>query len=232
MLKLLDTKKRWSRRKTARPAELLEAAIQMFTEKGFAATKLEDVAARAGVSKGTLYIYYQNKEELFKAVVNETFLPLIENLKNRELQHTGSIADLMQNDFLRWWTHVGCTPLGGIPKLVMTEACNFPELSRFYNEKIINPWRNHIISLLEKGVARGEFKPMDAQYTALVLHAPMVMLACWTHSMDRCLEEKIEPIRYIHAHINLCLFGLLNETSDLRQTGSLVNCPGSADGTV
>jgi AcrR family transcriptional regulator len=230
MLNLLDTKKRWNRRKTARPAELLDAAIHMFTEKGFATTKLEEVAARAGVSKGTLYLYYQNKEELFKAVVNETFLPLIEDLKNRELEHLGSISELLQKDFLQWWTHVGCTPLGGIPKLMITEACNFPELSRFYNEKIIDPWRRHIVSLLEKGVSRGEFRPMDAEYTAWVLHAPMVMLACWTHSMDRCLEEKIEPIRYIHAHIKSCLFGLLNENSEFRQTGTLVDCPRPADG--
>ncbi len=233
MLNLLDTtKKRWNRRKTARPAELLCAAVSVFTEKGFATTKLEEVAARAGVSKGTLYLYYQNKEELFKAVVNETFLPLINALRQREQEHTGSIAELLRKDFHQWWKNVGSTPLGGIPKLIITEACNFPDLTRFYNDSIIKPWRAHIVSLLEKGVARGEFSPMDAEYTALVLHAPLVMLSCYVNSLDRCIDDRIEPLRYIDAHIQMCLFGLLNDKSILRQSPALAAGLGGRGGAA
>ena len=65
------------RRKEARPSELLEAALELFVEKGFAATRLEDVASRAGVSKGTLYLYFENKDALFKAVVQEGIIPVI-----------------------------------------------------------------------------------------------------------------------------------------------------------
>ena len=63
---------RWERRKEARPAELLAAALELFVEKGYAGTRLDDVAQRAGVSKGTLYLYFENKEDLFKAVVRES----------------------------------------------------------------------------------------------------------------------------------------------------------------
>lgn len=232
MLNLLDTtKKRWNRRKTARPSELLSAAVQVFTEKGFATARLEDVAARAGVSKGTLYLYYQNKEELFKAVINETYLPLINALRQREQEHEGRFADLLRKDFHHWWKQVGSTPLGGIPKLIITEACNFPDLTRFYNESIILPWRAHIAALLQKGIACGEFQPMDTEYTALVLHAPIVMLSCYMNSLDRCVENRIEPLRYIDAHIQMCLFGLLNEQSPLRKPSSQPDDSPCTDGS-
>ena len=92
-----DTKPRWERRKEARPQELLEAAIDLFVERGYAATRLEDVARRAGVSKGTLYLYYENKEELFKAVVRSSIVPAIGEAEVSVAEFDGHSADLLRH---------------------------------------------------------------------------------------------------------------------------------------
>ncbi len=88
---------RRTRRKESRPNELLEAALELFVERGFAATRLEDVASRAGVSKGTLYLYFESKEELFKAVVRSGILPVIENAESMVGQFRGNASELLRS---------------------------------------------------------------------------------------------------------------------------------------
>src|SRR5579862_507626 len=127
---------RWRRRKEARPAEILEAALASFKERGFAATRLEDVAARAGVTKGTIYLYYPSKEELFKAVVRGELLPNIERLE-ASLSGPGPVAPLLERLFTTWATEFVPSPVSVLPKLVIAEAGNFPELARFYLETVV-----------------------------------------------------------------------------------------------
>src|SRR5262252_8704646 len=103
-------KPRWERRKDARPAELLAAALDLFVERGYAATRLDDVARRAGVSKGTVYLYFSSKEELFKAVVREGLVPLLERGEKMVAEHRGSIATLIDQLVRGWWEAVGHTP--------------------------------------------------------------------------------------------------------------------------
>ncbi len=112
--------RRWARRKEARPAELTAAALELFVERGYSATRLDDVAARAGVSKGTLYLYFSSKEELFKAVVREGLLPVIERGERLSEEHTGSAGDLIRRLIRNWWESVGRTPLAGIAKLMIS----------------------------------------------------------------------------------------------------------------
>src|ERR1700712_4520950 len=119
-----DTKPRWERRKDARPQELLAAALGQFVERGFAATRLEDVARCAGVSKGTLYLYFANKEELFKAVVREHIVHAIGEAEQEVAGSSGSSADLLRGILMNWWEQLGATELAGITKLMMAEANN------------------------------------------------------------------------------------------------------------
>src|SRR5471030_357608 len=100
-------KPRWVRRKEARPQELLAAALDLFVERGYAATRLDDVAAQAGVSKGTLYLYFTNKEELFKAVVRETVLPVLGEAEAILDRYEGHSADLFREFILSWWERIG-----------------------------------------------------------------------------------------------------------------------------
>src|SRR6202007_3304015 len=111
-------KGRWERRKEARPQELLAAALDLFVERGYAATRLDDVARRAGVSKGTVYLYFSSKEEVVKAVAREGLVPLLERGEKMVADHRGSIAALIEQLVRGWWEAVGQTPFAGLPKLM------------------------------------------------------------------------------------------------------------------
>jgi AcrR family transcriptional regulator len=202
---------RQRRNKEARPAELMAAALELFVERGFAATRLDDVAARAGVTKGTLYLYFDSKEALFKAVVETSMVPLIDEALRELAGYKGSMADLLQEMMTRWWRDLGATPLGGIPKLIVAESGNFPEVAAFYHEAVIQRGERLIKGILAAGVERGEFRPLDVESTYHVVIAPVLMLMIWTHSFAAC-GQGIDPDRYLAAHLDLLLNGLRNPT--------------------
>lgn len=204
-----DSKPRWERRKDARPQELLAAAIDLFVERGFAATRLEDVARRAGVSKGTLYLYYANKEELFKAVVRESIVPFIGDAESSVAGFDGHSADLLREVILTWWRRIGSTKASGISKLIMAEADNFPELARFYQEEVINRGTRMISSMLERGVTRGEFRDVNIPQVTQVLLAPMLMLSTWMHTIAPCERCDLQPQAFLEAFLDISLHGLL-----------------------
>src|SRR5881296_2607395 len=152
---------RWHRRKDARPDEILAAALEVFSDRGFAATKLEDVARRAGVTKGTIYLYFENKEALFKALVRETIVPVIEQGEALAKSFTGSARDLFEQLVREYWRLVGETALAGIPKLMMAEAATFPELTRFYYDEVVARGHRLMAGVIERGIMSGEFRPVD-----------------------------------------------------------------------
>lgn len=196
------------RRKEARPAELMTAALDLFVERGFAATKLDDVAARAGVSKGTLYLYFGSKEELFKAVIQQGIFPMLEQGAEMLAQHQGDAPSLLQAMLLRWWEVVGATDLAGIPKLMISEAGNFPEVAQYYYENVIVRGRSLIRQVLERGVAAKQFRIGDMESTIDVILAPQLMLTIWRYSMAPCDCGKQDPEVYLRTHIDLLLNGL------------------------
>lgn len=203
-----DIKPRWERRKDARPQELLAAALDLFVDRGYAATRLEDVARRAGVSKGTLYLYFENKEDLFKAVVRES---IVQPMGQAELDFAGAdghSADLLRTMLMRWWDKVGATRAAGITKLMMAESGNFPELMQFYNEEVIERGNALIAGALARGVARGEFRPVDPAVMMPVLSAPILMLMIWTHSISPCPGAQVDPQVFMAAFLDNALRGL------------------------
>ncbi|TFV90278.1 TetR/AcrR family transcriptional regulator [Oxalobacteraceae bacterium OM1] len=204
-----DTKPRWERRKDARPQELLAAALDLFVERGYAATRLDDVAARAGVSKGTLYLYFANKEELFKAVVRENVVPVLGEAEDTISGFEGHSADLFREIAFGWWERIGATKLAGITKLMMAESHNFPEVAQFYHDEVISRGNAMIVSLLKRGIARGEFRPVDVDQAMNVVCAPMLMLMLWRHAFTACRNEPITPEAYLSSFIDLFLHGLL-----------------------
>ncbi|MFA9215925.1 MAG: TetR/AcrR family transcriptional regulator [Sphingomonadaceae bacterium] len=204
-----ESKPRWERRKDARPQELLAAALGLFVERGFAATRLEDVARRAGVSKGTLYLYFANKEELFKAVVRETIVHAIGEAEQDVAQFDGHSGELLRYLLMTWWAQLGATELAGITKLMMAEANNFPDLAKFYNEEVIARGNALISTVLARGVERGEFRPLDPLLMTSVLTAPVLMLMMWTHSFLPCEAGPPDPTAYMNAFIDVSLRGIL-----------------------
>ena len=206
--------RRWTRRKEARPAELMAAALDLFVERGYAATRLDDVAARAGVSKGTLYLYFSSKEELFKAVIRSGIVPLIERGERLLEEHKGSAAELLREIVFSWWESVGNTKLGGIPKLMFSECRNFPEIGKFYYDEVISRGHRLMQSVLETGMKSGEFRAMDANYAMRLILAPMVFLLLWRHSFDFCDSKHIDADRYLEQHLDMITNGLVPRGRD------------------
>ncbi len=197
------------RRKQARPAELLAAALDLFVQRGFAATRLEDIAAQAGVSKGTLYLYFGSKEMLFKSVIQQGILPALEEGETLFSQHQGDTRSLLEMLVLRWWMLVGSTSLGGIPKLMIAEAGNFPEVAQYYYENVIVRIRDLLRRVLQRGMASGEFRTLDMESCIDVILAPFLMLAIWRHSLLPQGCGKQEPEMYLRTHLELLLNGLM-----------------------
>jgi len=199
------------RRKEARPQELLAAALALFVEKGFAATRSEEVAARAGVSKGTLYLYYPSKEELFKAVVRESLASHIAVGQEMVAQAQGSTAELLRQVMGEWWQRIGQGPAGGICKIMTAEAGNFPELAGFYMDEVIVPALNMMGAMVSRGIASGEFRPVPVPETVQVLIAPVLHLVLFEHSFGACkaLGPPLDPAAVLAVQLDLMLRGLL-----------------------
>jgi AcrR family transcriptional regulator len=200
------------RRKEARPAELTAAALDLFVEKGYAATRLEDVAARAGVSKGTLYLYFDGKEALFKAVVREGILPALAEGESLVAGFSGSSADLLRAVVEGMWRLIGSQRIGGIPKLIFAEARNFPTIAQFYQEEVIQRGTDLLSSVIERGIARGEFRLVDLHVAIHLVIAPVLMRIIWRHSLDCCAAAGVTDEDYFSEYFEIMLRGLRNDS--------------------
>ena len=198
------------RRKQARPGELLDAALDLFVEKGFAATRSEEVAARAGVSKGTLFLYFPSKEELFKAVVRENVSGRFAEWQDEFESFQGSTPDMVRYCLRVWWERLGATRASGITKLMISEARNFPELAAFYQREVIRPGNLLIRRILQRGIDRGEFKPLDLDYAVYSIIAPMVHLVMMKHSLAPCAPQDydLDPQKYLQCVADTLLTGI------------------------
>lgn len=207
---------RRERRKEARPGELLDAALDLFVEKGFAATRSEEVAARAGVSKGTLFLYFPSKEELFKAVVRENISGRFGEWNDEFEAFDGPTTELVRYCMRVWWDRLGATRASGITKLIISEARNFPDIAAFYQQEVIRPATDLMRRILQRGVDRGEFRPLDIEYAVFSLSAPMIFLVMMKHSLGACVpqEHPLDPERYIASQVDLLLNGLCARTGE------------------
>lgn len=198
---------RWERRKESRPAELLAAALDIFVERGFAATRLEDVAARAGVSKGTLYLYYASKEDLFKATIRQIIVPMIEEFAEEASRWDGDSADLLRMYFHAWWDHFGATPLAGVCKLMIAEANNFPDVNQFFHDEVVRTDLQLLGSILQRGIQRGEFREVPIEVATRLWIAPLTMRTIWDHCPAATMPQEftVDPHEYIELHIQTVL---------------------------
>jgi AcrR family transcriptional regulator len=202
-----DRMLRWRRRKDARPSEILNAALACFTERGFAATRLEDVARCAGVTKGTLYLYFRNKEELFEAVVRQSLVPYIEGL---EAAVGGAMepAPVLLKRLMIGWPEVIASPVSAIPKLVIAEAGNFPELARFYLNEVVHRSMAVIRQVIRTGIDRGEFRQVDVEATVMCVIAPVIFSMLWRHSLGLYEPTGRDPQTLCDTYLQLLLNGL------------------------
>jgi AcrR family transcriptional regulator len=201
-------KPRWRRRKNARPEEIISAALEVFADRGFAATKLEDVARRAGVTKGTIYLYFENKDALFKALVRETIVPVIEQGEALAKSFTGSARDLFEKLVREYFRLVGETSLAGIPRLMIAEARNFPQLARFYYEEVVTRGHRLMGGVLERGIKAGEFRPVNVAIATKLAMAPLMHAVVARTAFAACMPEGFDVAKYLDTHIDLYLHGI------------------------
>lgn len=200
--------KRWARRKAARPQELVAAALDLFVDRGYAATRLEDVAAAAGVSKGTVYLYFANKEELFKTVVRENLVPTLARGIDLVENYQGSTPELLRELLRGWWGLVGATPVAGLTKLIMAESSHFPDIAQFYHEEVVLPGDELFARVLKRGVARGELRDMPANPTTTLICAPLMFLMLWQRAFSASSRIEIDPEAFLDNLLQMLLFGL------------------------
>lgn len=203
-----QSKPRWQRRKEDRPTEIVAAALDVFVERGFAAARVEEVARRAGVTKGTLYLYFDSKAALFKAVVRENIVAALTRASATVDRHTGSTPDLFARLLRETWQVMGDTRLSGLPKLVLSEARNFPEVAQFWYEEVVRPGHELFGRVLRRGIERGEFRPVDVKLSVRLALAPLLHLLVWQHSLGPCLAEPFDVERYVATHIDTFLHGV------------------------
>ena len=207
---------RWRRRKDARPEEIVSAALDVFADRGYAATKLEDVARRAGVTKGTIYLYFENKEALFKAVVRETIVAVIAKGEAIAQAFTGSARDLFEKLIREYWRLVGETNVSGVPRLMIAEAGNFPELARFYYEEVVTRGHRLMSGVLERGIKAGEFRPVDLKVATKLAMAPLLHAVVASRAFQHCMPEGFDVAKYLDTHIELYLHGIATDHTDHR----------------
>lgn len=197
------------RRKEARPQELTQAALALFVSKGYAATRLEDIARLAGVSKGALYLYFDSKEALFEAVIREGILPVLDGGETMMANYQGNAADLVRTLLFTWWNNVGSTPLAGVIKLMISEAGNFPAVASYYYDNVIVRGRRLMSEALQRGVANGEFRAIDIPMAIEVIFSPLLMQVLLRYSLAPCYPEGLpDPRAYLECHVGLLLDGL------------------------
>ncbi|QLI82615.1 TetR/AcrR family transcriptional regulator [Chitinibacter fontanus] len=195
------------RRKEARPSEIIEAALQLFHQKGFSATKIDEVATAAGVTKGTVYLYFPSKEALFKAVVQDRVLPNLARMKEAVTQFNGSRADCLAH-VLRGMAQALNDCNGSISKLMIAEAGNFPELAAFYNDEVVQPMHRVIRQILAEGIAIKEFREMDLEHMPRIIIAPIFLANIYRHTYGHLDAQPLDLMTYAEIQIDVLLRGL------------------------
>jgi AcrR family transcriptional regulator len=157
---------RWQRRPDARPEEILDAALAIFGEQGFARARCDDVARRAGISKGTLYLYFDSKESLFREMVRARLGPVIAEGQEFVRTFEGTSRELLVALIGRLWTAMSSPDKLRISRLMIAEISNYPELARFYYDEVIRPARLIMETVIARGTAGGEFRPVDPTFAS------------------------------------------------------------------
>jgi AcrR family transcriptional regulator len=196
------------RRPDARPAEIIAAALELFSERGFSATRLEDVATRAGLSKAAIYLYFDDKTALLKAVVEATVGAKVQQIRAAAAQPQGPVAPLLRHLLTTVATAMQTTRLPDVIKLVISESRAHPEIGRYYLENVINQAMPVAETLIRRGIATGEFRAVDAGLAVKSLIAPMLLAAIWRSVFEPIGATPLDVEALAAQHAELIIRGL------------------------
>ncbi|MBU6443632.1 MAG: TetR/AcrR family transcriptional regulator [Alphaproteobacteria bacterium] len=202
---------RWKRRKAARPQEILDAAMSVFAAKGYAGTRMEDIAHEAGITKGTIYLYFENKEAVLKALVRDSIGSTIDQLAGQVQAFEGSTPDLLRFVLTAMAQFIVTSDRVVLPKIVVAEAGNFPELARFYRDEIIDKGLGLLSAVIARGSARGEFRAVVPGHVARLCIAPLLLAAIWRTTFAQFDAAPYDYQGLTETHIETLLRGLAAE---------------------
>lgn len=200
---------RWQRRSEDRPREICAAALQVFAEKGFTAARLDEIARRAGVSKGTLYLYFKDKEDLFRAVVRDTVAPNVATMRQTVEAADLRFAQIVRALLPRFAEIAATVPIGPMAKIVIGESRNFPELAKTYYDLVVSPAIALLTGMIERAQATGEVRPGDPRLHAMTLMGPMLMGILWRETLEPAGGAAIDLTVLARQHAETVLAGLL-----------------------
>ena len=196
------------RRKAERPQEILQAAFDEFSRNGYATTTLEAIAERAGVTKGTIYVYFENKEHLYISMVREVTKATLDTVHDMFASHDGSTADLLRAQFSFIYQHiVADRRRREVVRMLIAEAPRFPALADRYHEEILKPCLDMLRQAIQRGIDRGEFRKSAIVDSPQVVIAPIALVDLWMMMFDE--RQPLDLKAYFNAHLDLVLNGLL-----------------------
>lgn len=195
------------RRKEARPAEIIDAGLLEFAARGYAATRMEDVARRAGVAKGTVYLYFEDKEALFLEAVRSRVRPFLTQIDTFLDSFPGTTRDLLGMLFQQMHRELVGSDLRVLIRIIISEGPSFPALTEHYYRETVSRGRALLSRIVERGIARGEVRPGPAAALPIVILAPAIMAAVWGMTFER--HAPIPPEAFHAAHVDLVFNGLL-----------------------
>lgn len=198
---------KWRRRSEARPGEIVQAALEVFSEKGFAAAKLDEIAAKAGISKGALYLYFETKEDIFRAVVREAVAPNLDAVEFT-LSNATPFPDLLRLLLLRITLMVQTSRLGSVAKLVIGESRNFPELARVWHDEVVSRALALLSDALDRAQGRGEIRPGNPRLQAFTIMGPVLMGMLWQETFTPVGAPAVDLQDLITQHGETVLAGL------------------------
>lgn len=205
-----DTQTRFQRRKDERPGEIVAAASEVFAEKGFAAAKLDEVAKRAGVSKGALYLYFDTKEDLFRAVVREAISPNVEGMRAMAQGYDGPFAELAPLLLERLVSVANNSTLPAVARMVIAESRTFPDLARTWHDSVASQAIGVVAELIARAQARGEIRPGRPRFYAFSLIGPMLMGFLWRETFQPIGAEPIDLAALARQHVETVLNGMIS----------------------
>ena len=200
---------RWQRRAEDRPREICAAALDLFAEKGFAAARLDEIARRAGVSKGTLYLYFHNKEDLFRAVVRDTVAPNVEVVREIVEGVDLPFAEIVRMLLPRFVALTRNVRVGAVAKMVIGESRNFPELAKVWHDEVVTKVLGMLGALIRRAQERGEVRAGDPRLHAMSLMGAMLMGLLWHETLEPVGGEPIDLEALARQHAETVLGGLL-----------------------
>lgn len=203
---------RWKRRKAERPADIAAAALAVFAEKGFAGARIEEIARRAGLSKGAVYLYYPTKEDLFRAVVETAVAPNIE-LVERLVSIDMPFADRLRVLLPRFAEIVITVPLGAVAKMVIGESRNFPELAKVWYDNVVSRAVAILTRLIAEAQARGEVRAGDPRTHAFSIVGPMMLGVIWRETFTPVGGAPIDLPEIARQHVETVVAGLTPNSS-------------------